>query len=69
MTTGDLSAMVMDGYYIEDGEVKHAVRSTLIGINMRDLLKRVHRVGADTRATFSIVSPSIVVESAKVTSG
>ena len=69
MTTGDLSAMVMEGFYIEHGEIKHPVKNTLIGINMRDLLQRIHRVGADTRATFSIVSPSLVIESAKITSG
>ncbi|MHA1882944.1 MAG: TldD/PmbA family protein [Candidatus Thorarchaeota archaeon] len=69
MTTGDLSAMVSEGYYIENGAIKHPVKTTLIGINMRDLLQRVHRIGADTRTTFSVTSPSIVVESAKVTSG
>jgi PmbA protein len=69
MTTGDLSAMVMEGHYIEDGAIEHSVKNTLVGINMRDLLKRVHRVGADVRVTSTVVTPSIVVESAKVTSG
>jgi len=69
MTTGDLSAMLMEGFYIENGELRHGLKSTLIGINMRDLLKRVSRVGADTRATASMVTPSIVIESAKITSG
>ncbi len=69
MTTGDLSAMVMEGFYIEDGEIRKGVKSTLIGINMRDLLKRVSRVGADTRATMSMVTPSIVIDSARITSG
>jgi len=69
MTTGDLSAMVSEGFYIEDGELRQGVKSTLIGINMRDLLKRVIRVGADTRATGRMVTPSIVIDSAKITSG
>ncbi len=69
MTTGDLSAMIMEGFYIERGEIKHPVKNTLIGINMKDLLMRISKVGADVRETFSIVSPSIVVESAKITSG
>ncbi|NWF95122.1 MAG: TldD/PmbA family protein [Candidatus Thorarchaeota archaeon] len=69
MTTGDLSAMIMEGAYIEDGELKHALKGTLIGINMRDLLMRVTRVAADTRSTPDVISPSIVIESAKVTSG
>ncbi len=69
MTTGDLSAMVMEGYYIKDGAIEHSVKNTLVGINMRDLLQRVYRVGADVRVTSTVVTPSIVVESAKVTSG
>jgi PmbA protein len=69
MTTGDLSAMVMEGHYFENGEIKHPLRSTLIGINMRDLLKRVTHVGSDSKVTPSAISPSIVIESAKITSG
>ncbi|MHA1908735.1 MAG: TldD/PmbA family protein [Candidatus Thorarchaeota archaeon] len=69
MTTGDLSAMVMEGFFIEGGEIQHPVKNTLIGINMRDLLLRVNRIGADVRTTFSVVSPSIIIESAKITSG
>jgi predicted Zn-dependent protease len=69
MTTGDLSAMIMEGYYIEDGEPKHPLKNTLIGINMRELLQRIQRVGTDTKATLYIQSPSLVIEKAKITSG
>ncbi len=69
MTTGDLSAMVMEGFFIKGGEIQHPLRNTLIGINMRDLLQRVQRIGADTRVLKSVVSPSLVIESAKITSG
>ena len=55
--------------YIENGEIQHPVKNTLIGINMRDLLLRVHRIGDDVRRTFSVESPSLVIESAKITSG
>jgi PmbA protein len=69
MTTGDLSAMIIEGYYIENGEIQHPLKNTLIGINMHDLLKRISHVGDDTRTTFSMVTPSIVVERANITSG
>jgi len=69
MTTGDLSAMVMEGYYVENGEIQHSLKNTLIGINMKDLLKRVSRVGSDSRRTFSMLTPSIVIERANITSG
>lgn len=69
MTTGDLSAMVMEGFYIEKGEIKHPVKNTLFGINMRTLLKMIHRLGEDVRMTTNVISPSLVIESAKITSG
>jgi len=69
MTTGDLSAMLLEGFYIENGEIQHPLKNTLVGINMRDLLQRIHRVGEDTRITFSMVTPSFVIDNATVTSG
>ena len=69
MTTGDLSAMLLEGFYIERGEIQHPVKNTLVGINMRDLLQRISRVGEDTRRTFSMETPSFVIENATVTSG
>ncbi|TFG09553.1 TldD/PmbA family protein [Candidatus Thorarchaeota archaeon] len=69
MTTGDLSAMIMEGSYIEGGEVKHSLKNTLFGINMLDLLDRVKAVGNDTRVTVGAITPSILIESGKVTSG
>jgi PmbA protein len=69
MTTGDLSAMIVEGYYVENGSIQHPLKNTLIGINMRDLLKRISRVGSDSRTTFSTITPSIVVERAIITSG
>ncbi len=69
MTTGDLSALVMEGYYFENGEIRYPVKSTLIGINMLDLLRRVILVGGDVRRTSEAITPSIVVEQAQITSG
>jgi PmbA protein len=69
MTTGDLSAMILEGYYIENGEIQHPLKNTLIGINMKDLLKKVTHVGSDTRSTFSMITPSFVIDSANITSG
>jgi len=69
ITTGDLSAMILEGYYVKNGEIQHPLKNTLIGINMRDLLKRISHVGSDSRTTFSMITPSIVVERANITSG
>lgn len=69
MTTGDLSAMLYEGFYIEKGEIKHPLKNTLVGINMRDLLQRITRVGSDTKTTLAMITPSFVVESGTITSG
>lgn len=69
MTTGELSAMVMEGYYVENGEIQYPLKNTLIGINMKDLLKKITQVGNDSRATFTMITPSFVIESANITSG
>jgi PmbA protein len=69
MTTGDLSAMISEGYYVKNGEIQHPLKNTLIGINMHDLLQRISHIGNDSRITFSMNTPSIVVERANITSG
>jgi len=69
LTTGDLSAMISEGYYVKNGEIQHSLKNTLIGINMRDLLSKISQVGADSRTTFSMVTPSIIIEGASITSG
>ncbi|MBE0526153.1 MAG: hypothetical protein IH631_04375, partial [Candidatus Thorarchaeota archaeon] len=69
MTTGELSAMVMEGYYVENGEIQHPLKNTLIGINMKDLLKKVTQVGNDSRTTSTMITPTFVIESANITSG
>jgi PmbA protein len=69
LSTGDFSALVMEGFFVDKGEIQHPVKNTLIGINMRDFFLGVSSVGADTRSLNRVVSPSIVIESAKITSG
>lgn len=69
MTTGDLSAMLYEGFYIEKGEIKHPLKNTLVGINMLDLLKRISRIGDDSKTTLAMITPSFVIEKATVTSG
>ncbi|MFQ5981128.1 MAG: TldD/PmbA family protein [Candidatus Heimdallarchaeota archaeon] len=74
LVTGDLSAMVVEGYSIENGTLEHALKNTMVGINMKDLLSRISGIGGDIRhhaypgRKYSVISPSIVIESAKITS-
>ncbi|MFW9831162.1 MAG: TldD/PmbA family protein [Candidatus Thorarchaeota archaeon] len=68
-STGDFSALIMEGFYFDKGEIKHPVKNTLIGINMRDLFQQITLIGADTRALHTAITPSIAIASAKITSG
>ncbi len=66
MASGDLSAMVLAGYYIEDGALKHPVRETMIGVNMIDLLRSVVAVGGDVVRLWGVVSPPLLVDNVQI---
>ncbi len=68
MVTGDLSALVSQGFYIENGEIKHPVKETLIGINMKDLFSNITRIAADVRRIGPLITPSMLVKDVKVAS-
>ncbi len=44
---GDFSGVAKNSFYIEDGEIKHAVKETMISGNMRKLLFDIKGVSAD----------------------
>jgi len=69
VVTGELSAMIMEGFSISKGEIHHPLKSTLFGITMPDLLKRTILIGSDVESRGNVISPSILVHSAKITSG
>lgn len=69
MVTGELSAMVMEGFYIRRGEIQHALKNTLLGTTMQSLLKNISTVGSDVERRGSVITPSMVVDSVKITSG
>jgi PmbA protein len=69
MVTGELSTMVMEGFYIRRGEIQHALKNTLFGTTMQSLLKNISTVGSDVERRGSVITPSVVIDSVKVTSG
>jgi len=69
VVTGELSAMIMEGFYIRRGEVQHALKNTLFGTTMQSLLKNISTVGSDVERRGSVIAPSVVVDSVKITSG
>jgi len=69
LLSGDLNAVVMEGYYIRDGGIVHPLANTIFSINFVELLKGITRIGGDSVKTEYGVNPSIVVEKVKVSSG
>jgi PmbA protein len=69
VVTGELSAMIMEGFCIRRGEVQHALKNTLFGTTMQSLLKNISIVGSDVERRGSVIAPSVVVDSVKITSG
>ncbi|UCE11401.1 MAG: TldD/PmbA family protein [Candidatus Thorarchaeota archaeon] len=67
--SGDLSAVVMEGHFIENGEIAHPLSNTIFSINAVDLLRQIVRIGGDVEVTELAVSPTILVENVRVTSG
>jgi len=66
MSTGDLSAMVAGGYYVEHGKIMYPVKETMIGVNMLDLMRNVIAVGEDVLSFDGISTPSILVKDVKI---
>ena len=68
MSTGEFSGMVYAGYAIEDGECKHALKQTNIGINVLDLLKQIDGLSRDVTTYFGLTTPKIRVTDVSVAS-
>ncbi len=66
MATGDLSAMVMNGYYVENGKKMYPVKETMIGINMIDLMKNVGALSSETFSFDGTSAPAMLVKNVQV---
>jgi PmbA protein len=66
--SGDLSALITQGYIIEKGEVKCPVKQTLFAINIVDLLKGIKALGRESSKHFNLYSPPILVSEVQVSS-
>ncbi|MHC1636652.1 MAG: TldD/PmbA family protein, partial [Candidatus Nezhaarchaeales archaeon] len=68
IATGDLSAMITQGYIIEKGEVTTPVKQTLFAINLLDLAKSIKAIGKERAKYFNLYSPPILVSDVQVSS-
>ncbi len=67
--SGDLNAIIMEGFLIEGGEKSHSVENTMFSVNMLELLKSIVMIGNNPKITENGIFPSIMIGSANVTSG
>ncbi len=68
VASGDLSALIAQGYIIEGGEVRCPVKQTLFAINIADLLKGIRALGRESSKHFNLYSPPILVSEVQVSS-
>jgi len=64
--TGEFSGMINEGFYIENGEIKHALIQTGLATSLRDLFKNVVELSSDPRWISNNYIPYIYVEKAKI---
>ncbi len=66
--TGDFSVALAPAWKIENGEIKHAVKGTMIAGNTHQMLQKISVIGKDTRQVGSFIAPKIVVSELNVIS-
>ncbi len=66
MSTGDFSAMIVNGYYIENGKIMHPLKETMIGTNVIDLLKNVRFIGSEMITLDGISAPAIMSDNVQI---
>jgi len=64
--TGDFSALIHTGFYIEDGEIKYGIKDTMIGINMLDFFKNLDLIGSKIESIGKIHIPPLRISNIKI---
>ena len=66
LATGELSALIMEGYAIRDGEMGPSVRQSTMGISLFDMFSRIDMVGKTTRTAYGVKAPALRISSARI---
>ncbi|UCE91350.1 MAG: TldD/PmbA family protein, partial [Methanobacteriota archaeon] len=66
LATGEFSALMMEGYIIENGEIGPSVRQSTLGLNMTELLSRIDLIGSEPRQAFGVVTPALRISKARI---
>jgi len=68
IASGDLSALIAQGYIVEKGQLKCPVKQTLFAINIVDFLKGIRALGRESSKHFNLYSPPTLVSEVRVSS-
>ncbi|HZE89493.1 MAG TPA: TldD/PmbA family protein [Verrucomicrobiae bacterium] len=68
LSTGDYSRGA-NGWWFEEGRIAHPVHEVTISGNLRDLLKRISRVGADLVRRSAHASPEFLIDAMTISGG
>ncbi|MBN1682064.1 TldD/PmbA family protein [Candidatus Bathyarchaeota archaeon] len=65
----NISRMVDNGYYIENGEIKHPVKNTMVGITVFDALSNINAISKEIVNLWGSQTPNIRITKVKISSG
>jgi len=66
-SSGDLSGVAKNSYYIEDGEIKFPVNETMIAGNLRTMFSSIGAVSKERTDFGSTILPSVLVNGVRIT--
>ena len=66
LATGEFSALMMEGYLIEEGAIGPSVRQSTMGLNITELLSRVDMIGSESKQAFGVHTPALRISKARI---
>jgi PmbA protein len=65
----NISVLVDQGFMVENGEISHPLKETMVGTTIFKLLKRIDAISKETINESGLISPSIRIKQAKIAGG
>jgi predicted Zn-dependent protease len=66
LATGELSALMMESYLVERGQMGPSLRQSTLGVGLVDLLSRIDMLGKESRDMFGVRTPHLRVSRARI---
>ena len=66
LATGEFSALMMESYLIERGELGDSLRQSTMGLGLVDLFSRIDMLGKESRDMFGVRTPHMRISRARI---